>query len=232
MHIDIIIPTLNEAKRLPKVLDFLFSQKENEKLTIIVADADQSSDNTKALCLDHDVFYFKSKATCRSIQINEGAAKGSGDVLFFLHADVIPPDNFYDSIKKALDKGKEAGLFSYKFDSPNVMLNLNAYFTKYDSWFAGGGDQCLFITRARFDQLNGFNSKCVIMEDFDFFDRLKANKISYQIIDKPALVSARKYDHRSYLKVNLANLITFIKFRLGTDNQMLKHSYQRWLDID
>lgn len=230
MHIDIIIPTLNEAHRLPYLLDFLCEHKENDKLHIIVVDANQSNDFTEAICLDYDISYLKSSATCRSIQMNEGAKLARSQMLMFLHADVMPPQDFYDAIEETIKAGSEAGFFSYKFDSQKTILRLNAYFTKYNNLFTGGGDQCLFIKRDRFNKLGGFDQHYSIMEDFEFFERMKKHEVQYQIIKSPALVSARKYDEHSYLKVNLTNLITFARYKMGGNPADLKKTYRDWLN--
>lgn len=229
MKLDIVIPVLNEAERLPKLLNHLSSYT-NVKVNTFVVDASESNDNTAQICQKFDVMYLKSKATRRSIQMNEGARLAKGDTLLFLHADVLPPNQFDQLIAQAIEQGAEAGCFSYHFDSNHLLLKINAFFTKFKGIFAGGGDQCLFIKKSIFNQLNGFDDTKSFMEDFEFYDRLKKAKIVYKIIDCPAIVSARKYERNSYFRVNLANLITFIKYKCGHRCESLKRSYVSWLD--
>jgi GT2 family glycosyltransferase len=167
--------------------------------------------------------------------MNLGAQHALGEVLVFLHADVWPPMQFLRDIATAIDRGKEAGFFSYKFNSTSKLLQLNASFTKRDGLFTGGGDQCLFIKRNVFNKLGGFDEEQVLMEDFEFFKRMKKNKVSYTIIDNALVVSARKYEHNSYIRVNLSNLLLLSLFKLGypplglkqLHNKLIRTPYQQ-----
>lgn len=122
--------------------------------------------------------------------------------------------------------------FSYKFDSERFWLKINAYFTASDGIFTGGGDQCLFIKKETFKRLDGFNENQVLMEDFEFFKRMKKAKVPYKIVKNDLLVSARKYDHNSYLKVNFCNLMMIVLFKLGYPSKKLKSLYSNMLRTD
>ena len=76
------------------------------------------------------------------------------------------------------------------------------------------GDQSLFIKKELFDELGGYDDELKIMEDYDFIKRAK-KEFLFKVIPKNILVSARKYQNNSYLKVNLANLIVFWMYTLG-----------------
>lgn len=121
------------------------------------------------------------------------------------------------------------GLFAYTLDSPNLMLKINSRFTHYDMPMAGGGDQCHFMTRTCYDELAGYNESYNIMEDFELFDRIKKRRLSYDIIKSEAIVSARKYDKYSWFRVNLVNLIVFIRYRMGVKPDRLKQFCNKWL---
>ena len=227
--LDIVIPTLNESKNLIKLLPFLQEHLANRAVNIIVVDSNQSTDDTASICLQYDVKYIRSQHTQRSIQLNEGAGLTQGKIILFLHADVLPPSNLYEEITTAIEEQYDAGFFAYVFDSPKWILKVNAFFTRFDGFFAGGGDQCQFVKRSVFQNLGGYEEKLTIMEDFQFYDRLKKANIPYKLIKTPAKVSARKYEHNTYLKVNLANLLVFIGYKLHLPPTKLKQSYSRWL---
>jgi len=197
---------------------------QHDKAEIIIVDAPSSSDQTKMLCDYHDVQYLRSSSTGRSVQMNEGANIARGDVLIFMHADVRPPSRLCQYITDTLAQDVDAGYFSYRFDRSSWLLRINSYFTKYKGAFAGGGDQCLFIKSALFRTLGGFNIDYPIMEDFELYDRLKKHGADIKIIDQPLIVSARKYEDRSWLRVNIANLVVFSAFRLGIG----PHKLQTW----
>ena len=50
--------------------------------------------------------------------MNKGASVAKGDVLYFLHADSIPPKNFAGSILNAVNKNFSSGCFRLSFDHP------------------------------------------------------------------------------------------------------------------
>ena len=111
-------------------------------------------------------------------------------------------------------------------------MKINAKLTAKDGIFTGGGDQCLFIKRKSFLRLGGFDEQQVLMEDFEFFDRMKRNNIRYKIINNDLIVSARKYKNNSYIRVNLSNLVMFILYRIGCPPKKLKSLYHIFLRTD
>lgn len=229
MTLDIIIPAYNEINNLQTLLPFLLANTNPDKAKIYVVDAERSSDQTQTICEQYGVHYIKSTHTQRSLQMNDGADASQCDYLFFLHADVIPPSNFFDLIEEAINKDYEAGCFAYKFNSNKLMLKMNSYFTRFKGIYTGGGDQGLFISRDRFTSISGYCKKHKIMEDFELYSRLKKNKIPYKIIREEATVSSRKYKNNSWLKVNLINLIALTCYKLNPDPDRIYAFYQRWI---
>jgi len=228
LNLSIIIPVHQEEENLKVLIPYLLDFSSNKPEIIVVA-SNSNKDNSSLICKDYNVVFVKSKKKGRAIQMNEGASYASTSNLMFLHADVRPPRNYDQEILKALVDGKDMGFFSYTFDPTNKWLDRNAKYTKDDGLFAGGGDQIHFMTKYCFQQLNGYNERYVIMEDFDFIRRLRRKKMNYLIIDKPATVSSRKYQKNSYLKVNLVNLIAFLAFVLRVKPTGIKWFYQKAL---
>jgi len=229
MNLDIIIPTLNEKENLMSLIRYLIDNTSNST-KIFIIDSIKSNDDVQQLCNHSKVQYKRSKYAGRSKQMNEGAQMGDGTALMFLHADVRPPKNFEQLILDKLKNGYNAGFFSYKFDNSSFLLKINEYFTNFDGKFAGGGDQCQFFTRQLFEEYNGYRDDFIIMEDFEMINRLRQNKESYAIIREPAKVSSRKYINNSYLKVNLINLMTFIKYNNNVSQEDLKDFYSKSLN--
>lgn len=230
MSLDIIIPCYNEEHNLKLLLPYLKNYSPVNQTKIIVVDASRSNDNTKAICTQNGVQYLQSDKSQRSAQMNYGAKLSSGEVILFLHADVLPPKDFYERISEAIKADYPCGCFSYRFDSDKIILRMNAYFTKYKSFYTGGGDQGLYITRDTFNILNGFCTDHEIMEDFDLYKRIKGTNYRYKIIDSRATVSARKYKKNSWFKVNLINLIALIRYKVDQDPRSIKSFYEKWLN--
>jgi len=91
-----------------------------------------------------------------------------------------------------------------------------------------GGDQTLFVTRQLFDELGGYDTHFRIMEEYDFIKRARQEN-PFKIIPKPVLVSARKYEHNGYLRVQIANLTVFNMYRLGCSQETLVNTYRNLL---
>ena len=227
--LDVIIPTCNEYDNLAQLIPYLQQHTTKGLVNIIVVDSHSSADDTEDLCSSSGVQYIRAKATQRSTQLNLGSLHAQGGVIMFLHADVLPPEDFYNLIIHAVHTGIEAGFFSYQFNHDSLLLKINSYFTRFDGLFSGGGDQCQFFSKSCFESLGGYDDEYVIMEDFEIFDRIKKLHIPYQLIKSNAKVSARKYKNNSYFKVNIINLLTIIRYRLGKDPKALKASYEHWL---
>lgn len=226
--ISVIIPTLNEEGNIEKLLPFLQKHGEPYLQEIIVVDGESEDRTTeKASFLGAQVLISAQK--CRASQLNMGAQAAKGDVLYFVHADALPPKSFASDIEKALEEGKRIGCYRFRFDSRKIMLRINSYFTRFPFLWCRGGDQTLFMEKDLFQKLNGFDERFVVMEDFDLIRRAK-QKASFHVLPKSVIVSPRKYAKNSYLRVNIANLIVFRMFKRGVDPQRLKETYLSWID--
>lgn len=213
MKISIIIPTLNEAQNITKLLQFLTSLPQTYA-EIIVVDGGSTDKTVEIASTYKEVQCFATDLRSRAKQMNFGAKKAKGDMLYFVHADVMPLASYAEDIKAAVDEGYEFGCYRFKFDIEHSALKVNAYFTRFNRMFCRGGDQTLFITKSLFEKYGGFDSYYSIMEDFDFIRRVR-KKEKFKIIPKSVVVSARKYDHNSYLKVNMINLVSYWMFMMG-----------------
>lgn len=225
ISISIIIPTLNEASNLSRLIPHLQQHGRKNLREIIVVDG-ESTDDTLAVAMNSGADQVLTAVQGRAKQMNAGAKAASGNVLYFVHADALPPSSFVKDIVAALEDGFPAGCYRFRFDSSRRILKINAWFTRFDRKMCRGGDQTLFVTRQLFDSLNGFQEDFVIMEDYDFIRRARAEN-PFKIIPKEVLVSARKYDENSYLRVNLANLYVFTLYRWGASPEYLHKAYLR-----
>lgn len=224
--ISIIIPAHKEGKNIVELLSILSAIPNNGDTEIIVALSPQSEANIPA-SINGEFQMLNCVKKGRAAQMNQGAALAKGDVLVFLHADVKPPKTFISDIIEAMNAGFDAGFFSYQFDTDSILLKINASFTGRDGIFTGGGDQCLFIRKSIFKKLGTFDEEHVLMEDFDFFKRMKRAKVPYTIVNQDLIVSARKYEYNSYLRVNLSNLLLIVLFNVGYPSAKLKSIHDK-----
>jgi rSAM/selenodomain-associated transferase 2 len=227
MFLSIIIPTYNEAEHISELLHHL-QKTSHQNFEIIVADGG-SDDGTQEIVEITKVKLISSPEKGRAKQMNFAATQAKGDVLYFVHADSLPPITFLEDIENALKEGFSIGCYRFKFNSNKKILKLNAYFTRFDGIMCRGGDQSLFVTKTLFNELNGYCEQHKLMEDYDIIIRAR-KKNPFKIIPKDVLVSARKYDHNSYLKVNIANLLAFMMFYAKIDHDKIIKVYKKLLN--
>lgn len=228
MQLSLIIPTLNEDQNIGDLLDHLSLSEHFEKIEVIVCDGG-SEDQTVDICLNRGVTVLHCDRG-RAKQMNAGAGLARGDVLYFVHADTRPPRTFWTDIRMAIEEDYHLGCYRFRFDSTNKLLLINNYFTRFNRMWTRGGDQSLFITRTAFERLNGFREEYVIMEEYDLLKRAGDHQFRFKIMPRDILVSARKYQGNSYLRVQFANLVVFNMFRLGYHPQRILKTYRRLID--
>lgn len=218
----VIIPTLNEEKYLPLVLEHL--KKIDEDLEVIIADGG-SEDNTIKMAKRFNVKVCKSEKG-KGFQLNKGAGCATGDILIFLHADTFLPVDAFSLINEYLVVRKvEIAVFKMKFDKESFLMNIYSWFTKFDSIFTTFGDQVIVIQRGFFNELNGF-PKLTIFEDVELLRRARKKTKVYKL---PSYVttSARRFEMRGTLKTQLLNGLYILQYLIGIDPNNIYKKYFR-----
>ncbi len=228
MTISIIIPAYNEEQLIGPLVCFLKRNSNSDVAEIIVADGG-STDNTVAKAAAAGATTVVSPLKGRSCQMNFGAAKATGTVLYFVHADTFPPAGYASDIIAAWQRGQSLGRYHTKFMSTKKILWFNEWFTRFDFFICMGGDQTLFVTKALFDSVGGFDNKMLLMEEYDFCARAR-QRGSYTIMDGAALVSARKYEKNSWIRVQRANYKVVQLYKKGATQPTLAATYKRMLN--
>jgi len=225
--LSIIIPTYNEQENIGKLVSYLLSDSPADQLEIIVSDAG-SADLTLYEASNAGATAVLSPKKGRAAQMNYGASIAKGELLYFIHADTFPPGSFINDISSAITEGFELGRYRTKFDSKKIALKFNAFFTRFDLFMCYGGDQTLFIKKDLFHAIGGFDETMLIMEDYEIITRARL-KAKYKIIQKDALVSARKYDTNSWYKVQRANYTIVQMYKKGATQMQMVDAYKKML---
>ncbi len=228
MKISIIIPAYNEAENIGNLTRYLIRHSDPGLAEIIVSDGG-SNDNTVAVAKDTGALAVVSPERSRAAQMNYGASLAQGELLFFVHADTIPPETFVADIMKATSGGSDMGRYLSSYTSNSWLLKLNALLSRIDTFAGMGGDQTLFITKSLFMKTGGFDTRMKIMEEFEFCAR--ARKYGrYSIIKKEVLISARKYESNSWLKVQRANYTVVRMYQKGASQESMIKKYKEMLN--
>jgi rSAM/selenodomain-associated transferase 2 len=227
MSISVIIPTFNEADSITETIEKVRRHSQHHILEIIVVDGG-SSDATINKADLAGAKIVKSPRKGRAAQMNVGAKNARGEILYFLHADTHPPNNFDDIIKKAVNQGHRAGCFQLVFDDDHALLRFYSWFTRLDIDLFRFGDQSLFITKNAFHKLQGFREDHIVMEDQEFVRRIK-QRFSFVILDKTVITSAQKYRDNGIIKLQLIFTLILLLYYIGIEQDKLVTIYKRFI---
>lgn len=227
LKLSVVIPVYHDKDALLLLLAKLSRADNQEHFEVIVVQADKMDDLSSIEGIN--IRLINAKAPCRAEQFNLGASNAVNEILYFVHADSIPPSSFVKDINRALDAGHLVGGYRLKFSPGIFMLKLNAFITRFSSGFSGGGDQTLFLPKELFEEVGGFKEDYCIMEDFELVHRLIPIH-GYHVMAKEVTISSRKYKHNSYLRVSFANYMAFKLYRNKVSPSIIKERYYGYLN--
>jgi rSAM/selenodomain-associated transferase 2/rSAM/selenodomain-associated transferase 1 len=222
LKFSVIIPTYNEENTIASCIHRVRQLEKNAE--IIVADGG-STDNTLAIAQELNVFICHSEKG-RGRQYNLAASHASGDVLLFLHADTMLPENAFEFLCKYFSNSSvNVGTFRLSFDVRHWLLDVYSWFTRFDSVFTRFGDQCIVVRKSFFDSIGGF-SAWPIIEDVEFLSRARKRE---KIHSFPASVitSARRFLHNGIIRQQLRNAYYLLLYFLGVSPARIASLYSK-----
>lgn len=225
--ISIIIPVLNEALIIDKLLIHLIDHASLENIAeIIVVDGGSSDDTVKIVKNLGLNIQIMESSKGRAKQMNTGASVARGNILYFLHADSFPPPRFDQLIINEVRQGNLAGCFRMQFDHSHWWLRLASWLTQF-SWRAcRGGDQSQFITKELFDDIGGFDESYIIYEDNILINELYARK-QFVVINEKLRTSARQYRKHGIWKLQYHFWAIYVKKWFGASASELYAYYKK-----
>ncbi len=223
LTVSAIVPTLHESGRIASLVDRLLAVGVHE---VVVADGG-SADGTRALAAARGARVVEGPRG-RAAQLNRGAARAQGEVCWFVHADVWPPDGAVDAIRAALaDPSVVGGAFHTRTardrdaGPPPAWLRLADVRQRYTR--LPYGDQALFVRAETFRDAGGYRADLRMFEDVDLARRLWAHG-SLRFLRPPVVVSARRYEARPLRSLLAMNLFP-AAWRLGVPTAVLERLY-------
>lgn len=222
--ISIIIPIINEAETIANLLKYLLKTSSKENIAEIIVVDGGSHDNSLSIVSKFKEATLINSEKGRAKQMNLGVKYASGNILYFLHADSFPPQNFDNLIIDSVEKGNLAGSFRMTFDSNHWWLKLISWFTKFPWSICRGGDQSLFITKTLFNDIGGYDENYIIYEDNILIKKLYSIH-QFKVIQKTLLTSARLYKKHGVLKLQYHFLVIHLKHRFGANAKTLYNYY-------
>lgn len=229
--ISVIIPTYNEETHIQATIHSVWQTDTAGLVKEIIVTDGGSTDATVAIARSEGVKAMVSPKKGRSAQMNFGASLARQPILYFLHADTIPPSGFTNDIKRVIENGYAAGCFMLQFDHSHWFLKANCWFTRFDVDAFRYGDQSLFVQQNHFNEVNGFCEKHIVFEDYRIIKQLKKQG-SFAIIKKPVITSARKYLDNGVIKMQGIFYLMYFLYRFGYSQPRLVATYKRLIKQD
>jgi rSAM/selenodomain-associated transferase 2 len=239
LSVSIIIPTLNEAAYLARTLRCL-AQLDPPATDIIVVDGG-SVDDTLAIAQVPWVKVLAAPQAMRSVQMNLGAQAATGEVLCFLHADTLVPDDLIAVIESVFtDPNVICGAFISVMTGPQTIcwgVTLQNFVKTYwgpllfrpHLFFGKGmrlffGDQAIFCRQQPFWDCGGFDVNTPVMEESDFCQRITHHG-RMRLVNRIVQASDRRVAHLGPLKANTIYLTVGILWAFGVPATVLKRLY-------
>lgn len=238
MQVSLIIPALNEEQSLGRTLRCL-SMLDPPAHECIVVDGG-STDATVKVARAAGVRVLKEKPG-RSGQLNAGARKAKGEILCFVHADTLVPDDLVEILRRTLADSRIAlGGFISLMTGPNRTRWGTSFHNFIKTYYAplffrpllflrGGrllfGDQVLFCRRADFLEVGGFNPNLPIMEEADLCIKLtRLGRIKQ--LNRVVQSSDRRVARWGAVKANAIYLYIGFLWGIGVSADFLKKAYK------
>lgn len=191
------MPTLNEEKYLPKLLEDLANQT-FDNFEVIIVDGkseDKTLQITERFAKKITIHTLTSPKRKVAFQRNYGAKNAKGDFVIFLDADSRVEPKFLKTIDSYIQKYKhlvyipaiafDEKQYEYTFiqNFINFILETSQFLNKP---FSNGGS--IIMQKNVFEFLGGFNEKLYISEDHEIIQRAKECGISAKFIKDISVV--------------------------------------------
>ena len=221
----VIIPTYNEADQIATTISKTNAANGKHEAEIIVVDGG-STDDTLAIAEQCGAIVVKCESKGRAAQMNKGASVARYELLYFLHADSVAPNDFTSQILKAYNQGIKSGCFRLAFDYNHWFLKANAWFTRFDVNAVRFGDQSLFVAKDIFEKSGGFRENLLMMEDQEIIHRLKKYG-KFKVMNDYVITSARKYLDNGVYRMQGIFFRIWAMYYLGYSQKQMLKVYRR-----
>ena len=223
--VSIVIPCLNEGFILDSLLESL-QRYRYEGHELLLVDGGSSDGDLERVAPMLDQWLVTPPGRAR--QMNAGAARATGGILWFLHADSRPPAHAPDLIIASLASGAHRwGRFDITMSGSHRMLRLVEFMMNRRSRFTGiaTGDQGIFVERRAFATVGGF-PEIPLMEDIALSRALK--RISApSCIPERLETSSRRWETRGVYRTIFLMWRLRLAYALGADPGALERQYRQ-----
>ncbi|MDR0491381.1 MAG: TIGR04283 family arsenosugar biosynthesis glycosyltransferase [Oscillospiraceae bacterium] len=221
--ISIIIPVYNESASINIFLERLAPLKNHCEIFFVDGG---SGDDTVQRIKEYGGVVVSSAEKGRARQMNYGASFANGEILWFLHADSLPPATALDMIRRVLDRGYKIGCFPLRFDSSHPLMFLNAFMSNLRVRIRNiaFGDQGIFIRKDLFEDIGGY-AAIPLMEDYRLSMDVTNMGLHIGMAAGKIVTSERRYLKNGRLKTIRRMWALQRSFRCGADIEEIAQAY-------
>ncbi len=228
--ISIVIPVLNEGEAIIARLQSLFQRHAVDQCIVVDASEVEAFEDIRgkvfATFPDQKLNYIAANTKGRGAQMNVGAASSDGSILLFLHADTRLPKGALKQIHRGVKAGWHWGRFDVLFDQGSWPFRMIASMMNWRSRKTGiaTGDQAMFMTRAAFDLVGGFE-EIDLMEDIAMSKNLKTIGAPL-CLDMTVRTAARRWQQKGVFRTVLLMWCLRLAYWLGVSPTRLARWYR------
>jgi rSAM/selenodomain-associated transferase 2 len=224
LRISVIIPALNEADNITGLLQDLAPLRRQGHEIILV---DGGSEDRTAELAGPEVDSILHSIRGRAAQMNAGAERAGGDILWFLHADTRVPPAAAEQLLQACSNGRLWGRFDISLSGSKWLLRIVERLMNLRSRATGlaTGDQGIFVERRTFDAVSGF-PQIVLMEDIALSKALR-RRSAPACIRRPRLqTSSRRWERKGIVRTIVLMWRLRLDYALGAEPRDLAKRYR------
>ena len=232
----IVIPVLNEAASLPRLLRNLAAL--HPRPDEIVAVDGGSGDESVAIARAGGLRVVEHPVRGRAAQINRGVEEVSAPVVLVLHADTTLPEDAVVVVRRVMaDPGTALAGFTPLLSGPETVRWGTSFHNWIKTWYApllfrphlflrGArllfGDHAMFFRRADFRAVGGCDTALAVMEDADLCIRF-ARLGRTRLVNRVVLTSDRRVAAWGGLRANWVYLKVGVRWGLGLRRELDQH---------
>jgi len=232
----IVIPMLNEAAVLPRLLRSL-TVLEPQPAEVLAIDGG-STDGSVELAQTAGLRVIGYERRGRAAHINRGVAEVAAPIVCILHADTLLPDDAVAVMRAVLaDPGTALAGFTALLSGPETVRWGTSFHNWIKTWYVpllfrprlflrGGrllfGDHAMFFRRADFLAVGGCDPALLVMEDADLCIRFtRLGRI--RLVNRVVITSDRRVAAWGGLKANWIYLRVGVSWGLGRRKRLDLH---------
>lgn len=222
--VSFVVPTLNEAARLPGLLDDLSAV--DLPAEVVVADGG-SADGTVELARERPRVRVVAAERGRGTQMNAGARAAGGEWLCFLHADVRMDGAARRDLERAVrSRDVAAATWRLAIDGSRPVYRVLEAGARLRHLLGGlaYGDQGLLVRREAFESVDGFPDE-PLFEDVAIVRALRRRG---ELMRFPSAlrVSPRRWEREGVLRGTLRNAMLISAYLAGAPPRRLARWYR------